>query len=253
MAGYVDIHAHLLPGIDDGPEDLAGALQMARAAAESGITTIAGTPHLRADFPHVHVGELAERSRAVQEAIDRGGIGLRIVSGAEVSIVWALDATDEELKLASFGQRGADLLVETPNEVTIIEPLLFQIRAKGYRITLAHPERSRQFQSEPERVELMSDHGVLLEVNAEALLFPRRSATRKLAERLCRRGCAHALASDGHRAASRRSVTVLAEGVRAAAALVGKERAQWMASAAPGAIVSGEPLPPAPEIKSGRR
>ena len=147
MAGYVDIHAHILPGIDDGPEDLAGSLDMARAAADSGITTLVATPHLRADFSNVRVCELADRCCAMQEAIDREQIPLRIVSGAEVSLVWALHASDEELELASYGQLGTDLLIETPSDVTMTDRDLYMIRAKGFRITLAHPERSQLFRA----------------------------------------------------------------------------------------------------------
>ena len=61
LSGLVDIHAHLLPGIDDGPRDLESALEMARAAVDAGIEVIAATPHLRRDFPDVHIEELAER------------------------------------------------------------------------------------------------------------------------------------------------------------------------------------------------
>jgi protein-tyrosine phosphatase len=255
MAGYVDIHAHILPGIDDGPEDLAGSLDMARAAADSGITTLVATPHLRADFPNVHVGELADCCQALQDAIDREQIPLRIVSGAEVSLAWALDASDEELKRASYGQRGTDLLIETPSNLTMIDRHLYtlRLRANGFRITLAHPERSQQFHSDPERLLPLSEQGVLLEVNAESLLFRRRSAIRKLAEHLCRTGQAHALASDAHRAASHRPVTGLAEAVQAAAALVGGARAEWMATAVPAAIIAGESLPEAPDIETSRR
>ena len=77
MAGYVDIHAHVLPGIDDGPDDMDESLAMARAAADSGIAVIASTPHLRSDFPDVHVRELADRCEATQAAIDAAGIAIR--------------------------------------------------------------------------------------------------------------------------------------------------------------------------------
>ena len=70
--GYVDIHAHVLPGIDDGPADLDGSLAMSRSAAESGIATIVATPHLRSDFPAVRVDQLAERCEALRETIGRG-------------------------------------------------------------------------------------------------------------------------------------------------------------------------------------
>jgi protein-tyrosine phosphatase len=253
MAGFVDIHAHILPGIDDGPEDLAGSLAMARAAAQSGITTLAATPHLRGDFPNVRVGELADRCHELQEAIDGQLIPLRIVSGGEVSLAWALGASDDELRMASYGQRGSDLLIESPSDVTLIDQQLYAVRAKGFRVSLAHPERSGQFQSAPDRLHPIGEQGVLLVLNAKALLLPQRSATRKLAEHLLRTGQGHALASDGHRGGPPRPVTELAKGVPAAAALVGEARAEWMATAVPAAIIAGESLPEPPKSEGGRR
>jgi protein-tyrosine phosphatase len=254
MTGYVDIHAHLLPGIDDGPEDLAGSLDMARAAADAGTTMLVATPHLRSDFPHVHVDELIHRCRAMQQAVDDDGIQLALVSGAEVSLAWALDADDAQLRLASIGGRGTDLLIETPDDVGGIERLLFTLQVKRYRITLAHPERSRQFQAHPGRVEALGDRGVLLAVNAEALLLPNHSRTRGLAERLCAGQRSTVLASDGHRAGPRRPVGALAQGIEAAAALVGADRATWMASTAPAAIVAGQPVPDPPAVhRTARR
>lgn len=253
MPGFVDIHTHLLPGIDDGPVDLAGALDMARAAVASGSTTIAATPHLRADFPDVHVEELADRCRKLGDALDQQGVPVRVVSGAEVSLLWALDASEEELRLASYGQRGSDLLVETPTDVTPLEALLYRLRAQGYRITLAHPERSRVFQRDAGRLRSLTDHGVLLQINAGSLQARTDASIRKLAERLCREGLAQVIASDGHRAEEWRAVTALAVGVEAATALVGRARAEWMASTCPRAIIEGAVLPEAPEIETTRR
>ncbi|MBV8942854.1 MAG: hypothetical protein JO240_14090, partial [Solirubrobacterales bacterium] len=127
-ASIVDIHAHLLPGIDDGPEGLDGAISLARAAASSGIRTLAATPHVRADFPAVHVEELAGRCETMREAIRREGIELEVVSGVELSLSWALEAKPEDLALASYGQLGRDLLVETPASVFQLEDLLFELR-----------------------------------------------------------------------------------------------------------------------------
>ena len=112
MNGYVDIHAHVLPGIDDGPADMEDALQMLKAAAGCGISTIAATPHVRADFPDVHVAELAGRCQAVRDRIAAEDLGIEVVCGAEVSLVWAVDASDEQLRLVTYGQRGTDVLIE---------------------------------------------------------------------------------------------------------------------------------------------
>ena len=147
IVGYVDIHTHVLPGIDDGPASLEECLAMARAAADCGTATIAASPHLRADFPDLHVHELADRCQALREAIERDGIPIRLVSGAEVSVGWAAEATNERLALASYGQRGTDLLIETPTiKLVGIDRFLYTLQAKGYRVTLAHPERSLEFQ-----------------------------------------------------------------------------------------------------------
>jgi protein-tyrosine phosphatase len=172
-------------------------------------------------------------------------IPLEVVSGAEVSLVWALDASEEELRLASYAQRGTDLLIETPTDVSMVENLLFAIRSRGYRVTLAHPERSPDFDRRPERLEELSGQGVLLQVNAGAVLGHRSRAGR-LAARLARGGLAHALASDGHRAARWRPLTDLPEAVDPLVRLVGPERAHWMTEIAPGAILDGSELPPAP-------
>jgi protein-tyrosine phosphatase len=258
VAGYVDIHTHVLPGIDDGPSDVDGAIAMARAAAEAGTAILAATPHLRADFPDVHIDELAGRCQELRDVLEREQIPVRIVAAAEVSLVWALEALeadDEQLRLATFDQRGSDMLVETPSgSVFGLDRMLYEIRARGIRVTLAHPERSPEFQRAPERLDELVHQGVLLQVNAGSLADAgRRSGVRKLAERLCTSGLAHALASDGHRADSWRPVTKLPRGIEALTDLVGSERALWMASDAARAIVDGERLPEAPPVVAGRR
>lgn len=245
----VDIHSHLLPGIDDGPDDMEEAVAMARAAVDCGIGTIAATPHLRAGFPGVHIEELAGQTDSVRAELDLQGIALKVVQGGEVSLVWALDAGEEHLRLATYGGHGRDILIETPGQVTMIEQLLYQLRLKGLRITLGHPERSPEFQRDPESLRRLVDQGILLQVNAESLLGQWRGGAKRLSQWLCREGLAHAIASDGHRAARWRPVSVLPEGVQEAAELVGPARADWLASDAPAAIIAGEPLPPAPEIE----
>jgi protein-tyrosine phosphatase len=255
VSGYVDIHAHVLPGIDDGPRDMEGTLALARAAVAAGTTTIAATPHLRSDFPDVHVNELAERCHEVREALEREGIPLRVVGGGEVSLTWALDADEEELRLASYGQRGTDVLIETPSSNVLgLDRLLYEIRARGYRITLAHPERNSQFPRHEALVRGLVDQGVLLQVNAESLLGPAgRAGPRRYARWLCAEGLAHVIASDGHRAERWRPVTELGEAVPVAGELVGAERAEWMVATAPGAVVDGNDLDFGPEVVQPRR
>jgi protein-tyrosine phosphatase len=248
LSGLVDIHAHLLPGIDDGPETVRESLDMARAAVEAGIVTVVSTPHLRDDFPDVVVDELAERCRELQGELDGAGIPLQVLAGAEVALDWALDADQEQLRLASYGQRGGDLLIETPENVSLLARMLVPLREAGYRVTLAHPERTPGFQRNPERLTDLVEQGTLLQVNAPSLLGRWRNERGRLAVGLCRDGLAHAVASDGHRGQAWRPVTDLADAVHKLSAAVGPDRAAWLASAGPRAIVEGTPLPAIPAV-----
>lgn len=248
VTGFVDIHAHLLPGIDDGPVGMPDSIRMAQAAVESGIDTMALTPHLRSDFPEVHIEELAARCHGLREELAWAEVPLNIVPAAEISLLWALDADDEALRLASYGQRGADVLIETPDDVSGLERLVGSVLSRGVRVTLGHPERSSTFQRDPGRIAALREQGVLIQVNADALLERRRRASGNLAAKLCREGLVDVVASDAHRATSWRPVTVLPGAVAAAERLVGPARARWMATEAPRAIVEGRDVPPAPEL-----
>jgi hypothetical protein len=168
--------------------------------------------------------------------------------GGELSLEMALEVGDAELTQASLDQRGTDLLIETPEDAAGIDEQLSQLRALGYRIILTRPERSPEFQSGPERLETLSDQGVLLALDAASLLEAAHSGCRLLAERLCRSGHAHALAFDP---AAGQDASELAGPESAAAALVGEPRARWLVSDAPGAMVAGDPLPPMPDAQPG--
>jgi protein-tyrosine phosphatase len=125
-------------------------MAMLRAAAASGTRRIAATAHLRSDFPDVRVGELAQRCQQLREAAARERLAIRIVCAAEVSLAWALEASNEELMLATYEQRGTDLLIETPTfNVAGLDRLLYELPAKRLRVTLAHPERNPEFQRDP--------------------------------------------------------------------------------------------------------
>jgi protein-tyrosine phosphatase len=249
----IDLHSHLLPGIDDGARDMDGAVRLGRAAVEDGVRVLAATPHLRPDFPLVRPGEVAERVNAVRGALARAGLRLEVVAAAEVDVHRGVAASDEELRLASYGQTGTDLLVETPYGAlpADFETLLFRLAARGYRILLAHPERNRSFQADPPRLAAIARAGTLLQVTAGSLVEGSRvSRTRRFARALVAEGVAHVIASDAHGATVARAP--LSAGVAAADRLAAG-RGAWMAEDAPAAILAGEPLPPAPQGGGRRR
>jgi protein-tyrosine phosphatase len=249
----IDLHCHILPGIDDGAGDEGAAVALAAEAAAAGVETIAATPHLRADHPGVRPLELAGRTAALQGALDRAGVRVRLVTAGEVDVWWAAGSDEQELRAASYGGAGHDVLAETPyGELPPqFEDLVFRLRVKGYRVLLAHPERSPTFQRDPSRLRALLEQGCLVQVTAGALSATRRSSrSRRLALRLVREGAAHVIASDTHRAGGdRASLADAVEALSADAPL----RARWMVTDVPAAILAGEPLPAPPAVQARRR
>jgi protein-tyrosine phosphatase len=249
----IDLHSHVLPGIDDGPSDIADSIAFAQAAEAQGTTVLAATPHLRSDFPLVRIEQVAEACAELNDRLPAGS-GLRVSPGAEVDVLWAQTASDEELRLASLGQHGTDLLVETPYGLLSdsFEDLLFRITVRGYRILLAHPERNPTFQRDPARLREIATRGVLIQITLPSVVArDRGSRSRKLAFDLVREGLAHNLASDSH-SPGRWRPPALRTGLEAFAEFA-PSYAEWMVTDAAAAILEGEPLPPPPRDPAPRR
>jgi protein-tyrosine phosphatase len=249
----IDLHCHILSGIDDGPATPEGSMELARALVADGVRTVAATPHLRSDFPAVVPNELADRCRELQGWIDSEGLLLTVVPAGEVELSWALEASQEDLRSVSFGGRGTDLLVETPYGPlpSTFEELLFRVAVQGIRILLAHPERNPTFQDQPDRLASVVERGAFLQVTASSLTRSRRgSGSAKLARNLLQDGLAHVIASDSHGAGTF-GRSSLGAGLNSARRVVGR-RADWMVRAAPAAILDGRPLAtPPPAARSG--
>ncbi|HEY2601458.1 MAG TPA: CpsB/CapC family capsule biosynthesis tyrosine phosphatase [Thermoleophilaceae bacterium] len=249
----IDLHSHVLPGIDDGPSTIEESLEFMRVAAGQGTTVLAATPHLRSDFPDVQVEHVAESCAELNRLADGGAVPT-VTPGGEVDLVWAQKASDEQLRLASFGQRGSDLLVETPYGILPenFEELIYHLSLRGYRILLAHPERNPTFHSDPKRLKDLARRGVLLQITLPSVASRKRgSHSRALALELVREGLAHNLASDSHSPGSFRPPS-LRLGVQAVSE-VSPAYAEWMVTDAAAAILEGEPLPAAPQVNGSRR
>jgi len=246
----IDLHSHVLPGLDDGPPDMSSSVAMARVAADSGTRRLVATPHLREDFPRVHIAELADRVTQLNAAIQRHGIDLEVVRGAEVDLATALDASDEELRQVTLAANGSDLLIETPYRPvpSILESLLDVLRHRGFRVTLAHPELNASFHRDPERLGRLADAGVHLQLTARSLRLQRGSRARDLALTAIKRGWAHVLASDGHSSQWRAPClgSELKDAQRRHPELA--LRLAWMVGDAPAAILNATALPPIPAV-----
>ena len=253
MRPVVDLHCHVLPGIDDGPATPEESVAFARMLVEDGVRVVAATPHLRDDHPGVVPAELAARCEDLRARLAEEGITLEIVPGGEWDLVRGIEASDEDLRLASYGQGGTDLLVETPYGPlpSTFESLLFELQVRGYRLLLAHPERNPTLREDRDRLADIVRRGALVQVTAQSLMFPPgKSRSARAARRFLEEGLCHVISSDAHGANLQRDP--LSDGVVVARELIG-ERADWMATEAPAAVLEGCPLPEGPPVRPRKR
>lgn len=202
--GYYDIHNHILPGVDDGPEDLQGSLELAKACITDGALGIIATPHvsLGSDLP----GFISRRNAAMAEltgTLASRGIDLALKPGAEVMIRHngaAQKAYDDFEKLGSQLTLGNSnlLLVEygVTNEPLWFEDSLFRFQDIGFQPVIAHMERYPWLKSQS-RVEKLADKGIYMQVNVESLkgLF---SVDAMRMRRMIKSGLVHFVATDAH-------------------------------------------------------
>ena len=146
----IDLHTHILPGIDDGARTLDDALEMARAFVADGVTTIAATPHVRDDFPTT-ADVMLRAVDALRQILDEERIPLTVLPGAELAIDWIPRLNESELRRLTLAGSGRYILVETPYygwPVELVEQLL-GLRVAGFIPVLAHPERNAEVQQTP--------------------------------------------------------------------------------------------------------
>ncbi|MCW3065638.1 MAG: Protein-tyrosine-phosphatase [Solirubrobacterales bacterium] len=243
----IDLHSHVLPGLDDGPATLEGSLALARVAVAAGTTILAATPHVDRGFgvdPRAVPGAVA----ALRGALEEAGIALRIVPGGELAADRAGDLDDDALAAIRLAG-GPYLLLECPLTVHAgpLETQVGALRLRGFDVLLAHPERSPALQRDPGRLRDLVAHDVLCSVTAGAFTGQFGRPARSLAQAMLREGLVHDIASDAHD--ERRRPPDLAAGLAAAGldGAAGAAMAAYLTEHVPAAILAGEPIPARPE------
>ncbi|MDQ3719322.1 MAG: hypothetical protein M3350_00800 [Actinomycetota bacterium] len=242
----IDLHCHILPGLDDGPEDLETSLEMARVAVAEGIERVVATPHI--DLVHGVVPEqIVEGVAEVNSALRSAGIPLSIIPGAEIALPRVGSLDDDELRALSPG-RHQYLLVESPysRATGLLEQVLFDLRIRGFHPILAHPERCPDFQQDTGRLEALVEQGVLCSVDSGSIVGQFGKRVQRFAIELFRGALVHNVASDAHDPVGRPPLlrTALESAERAVPGIAA--RAEWFTSSVPAAIVAGETIPHTP-------
>lgn len=243
----IDLHCHMLPGIDDGATDLAVSLEMAKASVADGVTVVACTPHILPGLYHNVGPQIRQATLELQGVLDRERIPLRLVPGADVHIVPDLVAGLRSGRLLSLADTRY-VLIEPPHHVapTKMEDLFFNLVVAGYVPILTHPERLMWIEAQYSTIQRLVRGGVWMQITAGSLAGSFGRTAQYWANRMLDEGCAHLLASDAHDV-ERRS-PCLGRGRELAEKRVGSQEAEHLVLTRPSAILENElpgnvPLP----------
>lgn len=242
----IDLHAHVLPGVDDGPATADECVAAVAAAAEADVGVLAATPHVRSDYPTTP-SVMEELVRDLVERVDNAGISIAIVTGAEIALDAAADASDADLERFTLGG-GDSVLVEFPYAgwPPGLAKELDTLRGRGFRPVLAHPERNPEVQAAPGRLSALVEEGVLVQLTASSVAGTGGRRAQATALRLLELELAHMLASDMHG-------TFRGGGFRDAFAELRDSRlAGWLTHDVPAAVLAGDDLPVRPRARRRR-
>ena len=241
----VDIHAHILPGLDDGPVTFEDSLTMARMAARDGTDTIVATPHYRdmeleRQTPRM-VRDLVDTLNAAlqSDSAQRNEPSVRIFAG----MINRLDTSLPDLVDAAGAitlNRTRFLLVEPPfnRAPGYVEDVIGRLLTQRLVPVLAHPERNIEFQRRPNRLQSLVDEGVVVQIAAGSLTGKNGTGARRAAEQFIRRGIAHVVASEMHAVESPRS-PILSDAFDVVAELVDEREAIDLFDTNPNMILEG--------------
>jgi protein-tyrosine phosphatase len=238
----VDLHHHLLPGIDDGSTDLANSVAMARMAVEDGITHVVCTPHASNHWTFVPA-TVAAKLDELRAALVAESIPLTLGSGCDFHLSFD-NIEDAFAKPRRYTINGNHyLLVELPDILLApgIGETLHNLRVSGMTPILTHPERNPTLQHDEDRLANWLRDGLLVQVTAGSVLGEMGKEAERMAHRLLANRWVHFLATDAH------NITTRPPRMRAAHDLVAKKYgaayAHALCIANPAAVFGGQPLP----------
>ena len=201
----IDLHCHMLPGIDDGAPDLETSLEMARIAVDDGITITACTPHITPGVYDNTGPDILERIAALQLELDRAGIALRLTCGADAHVMTGMVDGLRSKQIPSLGG-SRYFLFEPPHHVAPprLEDLAFELLTAGYIPVLTHPERLTWIEDHYEVMVRLVRAGAWMQITCGSITGRFGQRPQFWAERMLDEGMVHILATDAHNLRNRK-------------------------------------------------
>ena len=231
----IDLHCHILPGVDDGPQSFEEAVAMAKIAVEDGVTIVAATPHI---LPNSYQAtELADILTQLNNRLLDLNIPLKLFMGAEVSF----QMPPSMLKGYTINNTSY-VLIEFPHSHLPADAgqIIFNLQVNGFLPIIAHPERNPSVIKDPSSILNLLGEGVYLQLTAASVAGKFGKSVQKCAVKLLESGCVHLLGTDAHSPIGRRPI--LSQGLKAASKVIGAEKALKLVTVNPEAVIAGKPI-----------
>lgn len=238
----IDMHSHILPGLDDGAGNMAETLNMVRGLHTSGFNTLIATPHVLEGRDFLSPAEILDTTEKVRQCVAEAEIPVEILPGAENYIFPDMAKWVRERKLLTLGDQGKYLLLELPMyEIPdYTERVFFELQALGITPVLAHPERYMDLYDEPEPILDWAKRGVILQLDLRSIRGYYGPQAKRLAEILLKSNLIHVIGSDIHRVSSRESSYL--EGLLSIKEIIGETRYHELTRLNPQTIIKGHSL-----------
>ena len=197
----IDIHCHILPGIDDGARDITESIGMAKHAASKGITAIFATPHHKNGWYDNRKDRILLKVKRFNSKLRRKRIPVQILPGQEPRIYGELLDDYKAGKILTLNNQNKYLLIELPDSHVpkYAEKLLFDLQLEGITPIIVHPERNVQIRKDPDILYRLVKNGAATQITASSLLGEKGRKLKKFSEQLITHHLTHFVASDSHR------------------------------------------------------
>ena len=197
----IDLHSHILPGVDDGAQTLEDSIEMARKAISQGITHLMCTPHHNNGKYNNPADKIIREVANLQEELDKRGLDLTLLEGQEVRLTEFLLTAIQRDEILFTDLDNTYLLIEFPtNEVPIYaEQVFYQLLNRGQVPVIVHPERNAVFREEPNRLVSFLEMGTLTQLTAPSIVGIFGSDIQQTARQMLEHNMLYMVASDAHK------------------------------------------------------
>ncbi|MCY9017904.1 tyrosine protein phosphatase [Priestia megaterium] len=196
----IDLHCHILPGIDDGASNDELSLKMAREAVLEGIHTIVATPHHQNGRYFNEKKDIIQYVQELNESLKREQIPITILPGQEIRLYGEILDDYQEEKILTLNDTGKYLFIEFPSSQVphYAERLLFDIQSKGMIPIIVHPERNSRLLEEPDLLYKFVTNGALAQVTAASVTGHFGKKIKRFSHQLIQSNLVHFVSSDAH-------------------------------------------------------